>query len=107
VITQPPENGAIGMIELRPANPFSTLGYVLRASAWGKGLMTEAVRAVLAAAFQLPDVWRVSAYCDVDNLASARVMDKAGMQLEGRLRRFTMHNISAEPRDVLVYAKVR
>jgi RimJ/RimL family protein N-acetyltransferase len=88
VITLPPADEAIGMIELRPANPFSTMGYVLRRSAWGQGLTTEGVRAVMAAAFTLPDLWRVSAYCDADNRASARVMEKVGMSLEGRLRRF-------------------
>jgi hypothetical protein len=34
-------------------------------------------------------------------------MEKVGMSLEGRLRRFAVHNVSDEPRDVLVYARVR
>jgi RimJ/RimL family protein N-acetyltransferase len=46
--------------------------------------------------------------CDVDNIASARVMEKAGLTLEGRLRRWLVHpNISDEPRDCLGYARVR
>jgi RimJ/RimL family protein N-acetyltransferase len=38
--------------------------------------------------------------CDVDNLASARVLEKVGMQREGLLRRQIVHpNISDEPGD--------
>lgn len=46
--------------------------------------------------------------CDVDNPASARVMEKAGMTREGILRRWHIApNISPEPRDCIVCAKVR
>lgn len=52
----------------------------------------------------LPGVHRVCAYCDVDNAASARVMEKVGMVHEGTLRRWAIHpNVSDSPRDVLVY----
>ena len=48
------------------------------------------------------------AVCDIDNLASARVMEKAGMQREGILKRWSVHpNISAEPRDSYCYAVVK
>jgi ribosomal-protein-alanine N-acetyltransferase len=50
-------------------------------------------------------VWAV---CDVDNLASARVLEKAGMGREGRLRRWVLHpNVSAAPRDCWCYAHVK
>lgn len=46
--------------------------------------------------------------CDTENLASARVMQKCGMQLEGILRRWRPSpNISSEPRDVFCYSIVR
>ena len=46
--------------------------------------------------------------CDVENKASARVLEKVGMQREGTLRRYIVHpNISPEPRDCFVYSKVR
>jgi len=46
--------------------------------------------------------------CDVDNLASARVLEKVGMSREGVLRRSTMHpNASDEPRDSYCYAIVK
>jgi RimJ/RimL family protein N-acetyltransferase len=53
-------------------------------------------------------IFRIWAVCDVDNAASARVMEKAGMQREGVLRRWSVHpNISAEPRDSFCYAIVK
>lgn len=44
----------------------------------------------------------------LDNPASARVMEKAGMKFEGLLRRYMVHpNINEEPRDCLMYAATR
>ena len=70
--------------------------------------MTEAMKAVMDWALRRGDVYRVWAVCDIDNLASARVMEKAGMQREGVLKRWSVHpNISAEPRDSYCYAVVK
>jgi len=75
---------------------------------WHHGYATEAGRAVIAWAADLPEVYRVWAVCDVENPASARVLEKLGMSREGVLRRWIIHpNISSEPRDCYVYSKVR
>lgn len=51
---------------------------------------------------------KAEAFCDLDNLASSRVMENAGMIREGILRRYLTHpNISEDPRDCFLYAKVR
>jgi len=64
------------------------------------GYMTEAVAGIIDWALKQESVYRVWAVCDVENLASAQVLEKAGMQREGILRRWTMHpNRSDEPRD--------
>ncbi len=81
-------------------------GYVLSQKHWGKGYATEAARAVVEWAISQPHVYRVWAICDVENRASARVLEKAGLEFEGVLHRWTMHSISDEPRDVLCYARV-
>jgi len=84
------------------------VGYGLARPYWGKGYMTEVLRTVIDWAFTQPDIFRVQAFCDVDNLGSARVMEKAGMVCEGTLRRYVLHpNISDEPRDVYLYAIVK
>ena len=98
----------IGMIALHPAGFRVGIGYVLGRAYWGRGLMTEAARTLVELTLAQPEVFRVWAVCDVDNLASARVLEKAGLVREGVLRRWSLHpNISAEPRDSLCYAKVK
>jgi [ribosomal protein S5]-alanine N-acetyltransferase len=70
--------------------------------------MTEALAEVTRWALDREDIWRIGDVCDVENLASARVMEKVGMTRDGLLRRWTMHpNVSDEPRDCFSFAKVR
>ncbi len=98
----------IGMIELRVKDSIADVGYVVAKSEWGKGYATEALLAVIDAGLALPGVDRVAAVCDVENLASARVMEKAGMVREGVLQRYMIHpNISDEPRDVYSYVVIK
>ena len=55
------------------------LGYRLRRAAWGQGYGTEGARAIIAKAFGELGVDRVVAKTLAANLASRRVMEKAGM----------------------------
>ena len=85
-----------------------SIGFVLGLRHWGRGLMSEAARALVADAVGQPAVYRVWATHDVDNPASGRVMANAGMVREGLLRRWLIHpNISNEPRDAVAYAWTR
>ena len=96
------------MINLRPRHLRVEFGYVLARQHWGHGYMTEALSTLVDWALDQPKIWRVSAICDMDNSASAKVMEKAGMVFEGVLRRYFVHpNVSPEPRDCRMYAKVR
>lgn len=107
-ITGTGDDTAIGQVSLRFDGQRATLGYVLARPFWGRGLATEAARAAVAAALALPAIQLVWAYCDVDNRASARVMEKAGMRSEGVLRRWAVHpNLSDTPRDVVSYSVAR
>jgi RimJ/RimL family protein N-acetyltransferase len=55
-----------------------------------------------------PEIFRAWAFCDVDNPASARVMEKAGMTREGILRRWHVApNLGPEPRDCIVCARAK
>jgi RimJ/RimL family protein N-acetyltransferase len=103
-----PGGRVAGMIALRPGDHGASIGYVLARALWGQGLMSEAVSAVVDWAIAQPDVYRVWAVCDVDNPASARVLEKAGLQREGVLRRWLLHpGVAPTPRDCLCYARVR
>jgi ribosomal-protein-alanine N-acetyltransferase len=98
-----------GAFELRRPEPHRLdCGYVLDRTRWGHGLMTEALTEVARWAICQDDVWRFGAVCDVENPASARVMEKAGLEREGILRRWLVHpSLGPEPRDCLSYALVR
>lgn len=108
IIIQREDQQIMGMVELRIKTFKAEVGYVLARAYWGQGFITEAAQTVVEWAFAQPDIYRVWAVCDVDNLASARVLEKIGMQREGLLRRFISHpNISETPRDCWCYAKVK
>jgi RimJ/RimL family protein N-acetyltransferase len=53
---------------------------------WGRGYATEAARALIEFAFRTHKAHRVFTSCEVDNAASVRVLEKAGMQREGFIR---------------------
>ena len=80
------DGAAIGAVELvqGPAD-VARVDYVLARPQWGKGLMTEAVTAVLDWAFRaLPELTSVRSGGLAANLGSIRVLQKCGLVLEGR-----------------------
>lgn len=83
------------------------LGYVLGRDAWGQGFMTEAVGALVEWLEKEPSIRRIEAMCALDNPASARVLEKLGLEHEGVLRAFwVLPNLGADPQDLHVYARV-
>lgn len=98
----------IGMIEVRVDQFKADVGYGLARPFWGRGIATEALSSIVGWALAQESIYRVWALCDVDNVASARVLEKVGMQREGLLRRNLLHpNISDEPRDSYCFAVVK
>ncbi|MDD9933055.1 MAG: GNAT family N-acetyltransferase [Myxococcales bacterium] len=106
-LTERGDDTCLGMVGFRPEGFRGDMGYVLRRDRWGRGYMSEAAGRLLDWLKAQPELYRVSAVCDVDNHASARVMEKIGMQYEGIQRRAMRHNIDEEPRDVKSYAWAR
>lgn len=60
--------------------------YRLHPRFWGFGYATEALKAVIAFGFNHLNLHRIEAGCAVENIASVRVLEKAGMVREGRKR---------------------
>ena len=103
-----PDETVIGCIALRVEGFKANVGYVFGRPFWGRGYATEALGALAAWTLQQPALFRLWAVCDVENRASARVLEKVGMQQEGVLRRWIRHpNRDAVPRDCLCYARVK
>jgi len=108
VVTLKDMDSAIGMIAMHPDGFKVEIGYVLARAHWGRGYMSEAALAVTNWLLEQPEIQRVFATCDVENPASARVMEKAGMVREGLLRKYSFHpGVSEEPRDSYIYAIVK
>jgi RimJ/RimL family protein N-acetyltransferase len=108
VVTLPPADRAIGAIACTISGQTAEFGFVFARAFWRNGYATEAARAVAEWIFSVPSVWRLSATCDIDNRASARVIEKAGLTRERiLLRAIVRPNLSGEPRDALLYSKVR
>ncbi|WP_334160625.1 GNAT family N-acetyltransferase [Phenylobacterium sp.] len=59
------------------------LGYSFRRIAWGRGLATEAARAVAARFFELSTEPRLHGFTAVENLGSRRVLERIGMRHTG------------------------
>ena len=100
--------GIVGSIGVELSGHAACFGYVLGKAYWGRGLMAEALNYLAHWALAQPRIWRAWAFCDSENEASARVMEKCGFEREGRLRRWHVcPTIGREPRDCLVLAKTR
>lgn len=82
----------IGLYSLgwNPGHQRAEIGYDLHRDFWGQGLATEALRAMLAFAFDVLEVHRVEAQTIADNHESTRLLGKLGFQLEGVRREYSL-----------------
>ena len=81
------------------------IGYWLGEAHWGRGIITTALGAVTAYAFDQFGLLRIYAAPFAHNAASARVLEKAGYQYEGTMRRSAIKD--GVVLDQLLYACVR
>ena len=82
------------------------VGYLLAHPFWGQGFMSEALGVIVEWAFSAPSIFRVWAVCDLENDASARLLERNGFRQEGVLKKLSLHpNVSDIPRDCYCYAK--
>lgn len=104
------EHELVGSIGLQPGKGvyrcMAEIGYWVGEEFWGRGIVSAAVVALTDFAFaQFEEIARIQAHVFSSNPASARVLEKAGYDLEGRLRRSVIKN--GELLDQWMYAKVR
>ena len=98
--------GAIGL-ETREADyrHSAEIGYWLGKPFWGRGIMTTAAKAVTAYGFETLGLMRIDTHVKAGNGASARVLEKAGYQREGLLRKVMLKE--GAPVDHLLFAILR
>lgn len=106
-VTERASGAIVGAVALTIARAHrrAELGYWIAVEHWGRGYATEAARAMLDHGFGALDLTRVVAHCLTRNPGSWRVMEKLGMQREGRLRE---HVVKWDvPEDIWIYGLLR
>lgn len=84
--------GMISVVDMNESADSVHIGYCLGKRWWGRGIMTEALGAVIDFAFNTLSAQRVDARHDPRNPASGAVMRKCGMVYEGTHRRSDRNN---------------
>jgi [ribosomal protein S5]-alanine N-acetyltransferase len=98
--------GGIGFtVQPDVARRSAEIGYWLGEEFWGRGIATEALIAVTDHAFSNYDVCRLYAHVFDWNRASARVLEKAGYEFEGRMKKSVTKD--GQTIDQLMYAMIR
>lgn len=84
--------GSVGLIkDPKRENPHALmLGYALSEHYWGRGLMTEASKAVIDFGFKDTEITVITCCCYAFNKRSRRVIEKCGFKYEGCLRQGEM-----------------
>lgn len=97
--------GGIGFVRGSDVERFSAeIGYWLGERCWGRGIVTEALTLVTLYAFRSCNLLRLFALPFADNVASARVLQKAGYVREGTLRCSSVKY--GVRRDQHIYARI-
>jgi [ribosomal protein S5]-alanine N-acetyltransferase len=103
------DGAAVGGIGVHPGQDVhrhtATVGYWLGEEFWGRGIMTEVLAAVTDFCFDNFPLRRISAEVFANNPASARVLEKAGFVLEGRLKNHVIKD--GQLLDSLLYARTK
>jgi RimJ/RimL family protein N-acetyltransferase len=97
--------GTCGFNEYSQAHRWAELAFDLAQAHWGKGLMRQAVAAVLQWAFRQDQVDRVHAFVRVDNRRSWGLLERSGFVREGCLRSYRV--CRGQRHDFYIYGLLR
>ncbi|PPR91289.1 hypothetical protein GOBAR_AA29392 [Gossypium barbadense] len=102
------DNCSIGFISIFPFSGEedrfkANIGFGVAVKYWGHGIATKAVKMAVPQFFaDFPDVVRLEAFIDAQNLGSQRVVEKTGFQKEGMLRKYAY--MKGKLRDMFIYS---
>lgn len=103
------DDKAIGSIGVFRCNNIhfrsAEMGYYIAESYWGKGIGTNAVEQTCRYIFENTDIIRIFAEPFAYNTASCRILEKAGFQCEGILRKNAIKNGAIL--DMKMYALIK
>ncbi len=98
---QPRLIGTCTLFNVHEVNRRAEVGYILKRSHWGNGLMREALTALMDYAFGALGLHRIEADVDPRNRASARTLEGLGFVAEGFLRERWI--VDGVPSDSAIY----
>lgn len=96
--------GAISLLDITLEHQRAEMGYWINVDHWSQGYCTEAAKALMVFARDMIGTTRIVARCLARNRASAKVIEKCGLLLEGHLPKHVLKNNVFE--DVLQYGIV-
>ena len=96
--------GTVDLHEMSRTHARAMLGYWIGVPYWGQGYATEATRRLIDHGHTAHGLSRIGGACLARNPASARVMEKAGLRLEGRLVAHECKHGVFE--DLLLYGRI-
>jgi RimJ/RimL family protein N-acetyltransferase len=97
--------GTCGFNEYSQVHRWAELAYDLAPAHWGKGLMRQAVAAVLQWTYRHDLFNRVHAFVRIDNTRSQRLLERSGFVREGCLRSYRV--CRGQPHDFYIYGLLR
>jgi len=81
------------------------IGFYVGKKHWGKGIATQAIERAVKYGFDKLKLYKIWGDHDSDNPASGKAMEKAGLEMEGRLKKHSKKN--GKFIDILMWGKTR
>ena len=97
--------GIIGHYRIKPEHYRAEVGYMLHPEYHGKGIITEAIKAVVAYGFNEMQLHSIEAIIDPENGASAAVLEKNGFEKEAHLKENEFYN--GKFLDTVIYSLLK
>ena len=97
--------GTICLWNLKPENYRGEIGYLLHPDHWGKGIMKEAINAVVDYGFNVLGLHSIEALLSPENIASSAVLEKTGFIKEGHLKESFYFN--GRFSDTAIYSRLK
>ena len=96
--------GSIGYVNIYPDNLRAEIGYLLDTAFHGKGLMKEAIVAVINFGFDTMKLHSIEAVVQHMNIASAKLLEKNNFVKEAHFKEYVYHN--GKYSDAVVYSLI-
>ncbi len=94
--------GIVRLFDISMPNKRGELSYIMNPAFQGRGLITEAIQAIVDLCFHRLGLNRLQARCTQENVASEKVMKKLGMTYEGTLYEYWINK--GVPENAKLYA---